>query len=258
MWYHEYRSLIVLEKWCHMPDSCGVEVIRRLIEQEYIWFLYECWSEEETGLLTSWEARYLAIEKLRKYLLLAHTTSCWWLWDEVYGIEDITDIAIDIVCIGSRVLSEKCRDRELFIFLRHDLFCYSHVFAASDEDTTIIDFQFSCDHLEYRRLTCPILSHESDLTPFADREARLIEEPLRCHIAIGDFVEADDDVSFTHRFLGYFSPKLYRKMKKSKIFMKDNKIFLTIQRERVQLTLSTIYIFIYVWKNCSRLSTSSW
>ena len=36
-----------------MPDPIGIEIIGRLVEEEYIWFLDERGCEEEASLLTS-------------------------------------------------------------------------------------------------------------------------------------------------------------------------------------------------------------
>lgn len=47
------RSLVILEKTCHIPYTSCIEIICRFIEEENIWILYEGSCEEESCLLTT-------------------------------------------------------------------------------------------------------------------------------------------------------------------------------------------------------------
>lgn len=123
-----------------MPDTCGVEIIRRLIEEEDIWLLDEGSCEEETCLLSSGEARYFSCEKCHKCLLLGDIRTFRWLWYKVYSIEDFTDISIDIMCIRARVLPEILCYGELFIVFWHDLLRDSDMLTIRDEDTSLMWF----------------------------------------------------------------------------------------------------------------------
>lgn len=138
-----------------MPDSVGIEIIRRLIEQEYIWLLYESSSKEESCLLTSREARYDTLCEICELDLLR--------WCEVHGIEYFEDISIDIVCIAARVLPEICSERELLIIYMHHLACDTDMLSGSHEDTSLFWLIFSGDHLEYGGFPSTILPHEGDL-----------------------------------------------------------------------------------------------
>ena len=173
-----------------MPDPISIEVVRRLIEEEDIWLLYERSCEEEACLLSSGEARYDTQNEVCKLDLLRRS--------KIHRIEYFEDITIDIMCITARVFTEIFPECEFFIFSMHDLTSYANMLSSSHEDTSFLWFILSSDHLEDRGLSSAILTHEGDFRSFTYREARLIEEPLRCDISIGDFVKANNDVSFCH------------------------------------------------------------
>ena len=80
----------------------------------------------------------------------------------------------------------------------HDLTSDRYMVACIHEYSSIIYLVFARDHFEYSRLTRTILTHEGDLGSLSYGEARFIEEPLGCHISVGDLIKSDNNISLGH------------------------------------------------------------
>lgn len=68
-----------------------------------------------------------------------------------------------------------------------------------DVNLSFMGLVFPDNHLKYCGFTSSILTHEGNLRAFTYRETCIFEEPLRCYITEGEFIESDDNISFCHR-----------------------------------------------------------
>ena len=94
---------------------------------------------------------------------------------EIYFFQDISYFFVELVVFLVECCLEPLSDRHLYMFTRNNLSGNCDFSTWSDIDLSWLRFEFTKYHLEDRRFSRSILSHDRDLRIFSDRKIRFLE-----------------------------------------------------------------------------------